>query len=58
MVNMATLQQIISDAERLATRMKERQALADAILVEAEGVNNQLESMGQVRFLLKIGEFE
>lgn len=46
---MSSLQQIISDAERLANRLKERQALADAILVEAESVNNQLETMREVR---------
>lgn len=46
--NMSSLQQIVSDAERLANRLKERQAMADNILVEAESVNNQLESMRQV----------
>lgn len=45
---MSSLQQIISDAERLASRLKDRQTLADTILVEAEGVNNQLETMKQV----------
>lgn len=52
---MASLQQIISDAERLANRLKDRQALADNILVEADSVNNQLESMRQVCTEIDIG---
>lgn len=43
-----SLKQLVSDAERMANRLKDSQALADSILVEAESVNNQLESMRQV----------
>lgn len=43
-----SLQSIIHDAERLSNRLKDHQALADRILAEAEGVNNQLEAMRQV----------
>lgn len=48
-----SLQSIIHDAERLASRLKDHQALADRILAEAEGVNNQLEAMRQVNCLAK-----
>lgn len=47
---MSSIQQIISNAERLANRLKDRQAMADQILVETEGVNNQLETMRQVGY--------
>lgn len=45
---MSTLQQIISDAERLNDRLKDRQGLAEQILQEAECVNNHLDNMTKV----------
>lgn len=47
-VEMSALQQIISDAERLNERLKERQGLAEHILQEAECVNNQMDNMTKV----------
>lgn len=48
-----TLEQIILDAKRVASRLKDREAFGDMLLVETEGVNKQLESMRHVwSFLL------
>lgn len=45
----SSLESIIVNAKRLAQRLKSREADADRILAEAEEVNNQLETMRQVR---------
>lgn len=48
----SSLESIIVNAKRLAQRLKSREADADRILAEAEEVNNQLETMRQVRSLV------
>lgn len=45
----SSLESIIVNAKRLAQRLKSREADADRILAEAEEVNNQLETMRQVK---------
>lgn len=45
----SSIESIIVNAKRLAQRLKSREADADRILAEAEEVNNQLETMRQVR---------
>ncbi|XP_066245672.1 FGFR1 oncogene partner 2 homolog [Euwallacea similis] len=42
-----TIQQIITDAERLAGRLKERDALAGALLMESHAVNKKIDDMKQ-----------
>uniref|UniRef100_A0A2M4AR32 Uncharacterized protein n=1 Tax=Anopheles triannulatus TaxID=58253 RepID=A0A2M4AR32_9DIPT len=42
-----TFEQIILDAKRIANRLKDREALGDALLLESESVNKQIESMRQ-----------
>uniref|UniRef100_A0AAG5DJT5 FGFR1 oncogene partner 2 homolog n=1 Tax=Anopheles atroparvus TaxID=41427 RepID=A0AAG5DJT5_ANOAO len=42
-----TFEQIILDARRIANRLKDREALGDALLLESESVNKQIESMRQ-----------
>ncbi|XP_052869685.1 FGFR1 oncogene partner 2 homolog [Anopheles cruzii] len=42
-----TFEQIILDAKRIANRLKDREALGDALLLESETVNKQIESMRQ-----------
>lgn len=45
---MSSLESIIVNANRLAQRLKNREADADRILAGVEEVNNQLETMRQV----------
>uniref|UniRef100_A0A182Q2K6 FGFR1 oncogene partner 2 homolog n=1 Tax=Anopheles farauti TaxID=69004 RepID=A0A182Q2K6_9DIPT len=42
-----TFEQIILDAKRIANRLKDREALGDALLLESESVNKHIESMRQ-----------
>lgn len=42
-----TFEQIILDAKRIASRLKDREALGDSLLLESESVNKQIESMRQ-----------
>uniref|UniRef100_A0A182K2X9 FGFR1 oncogene partner 2 homolog n=1 Tax=Anopheles christyi TaxID=43041 RepID=A0A182K2X9_9DIPT len=42
-----TFEQIIIDAKRIANRLKDREALGDALLLESESVNKHIESMRQ-----------
>lgn len=43
-----TIQQIITDAKRLANRLKERDLTADALLNETQVINKKIEAMKQV----------
>lgn len=43
-----TIEQIKMDSKRMANRLKHRVVMADSLIVEIEGVNEQLESMRQV----------
>lgn len=42
---------MIIDAKRLANRLKEKEALADALTNDTERINYQIESMRQVKIL-------
>lgn len=42
-----TMQQIISDAERLASRLKEQDAVADSLLTETHAINKRIDAMKQ-----------
>lgn len=43
-----TIQQIITDAKRLASRLKERDLTADALLNETQVINKKIDAMKQV----------
>lgn len=43
-----TIQQIITDAKRLAGRLKERDSVADILLNEALVINKKIDAMKQV----------
>lgn len=43
-----TIQQIITDAERLASRLKERDLAADMLLNETNAINKKIDAMKQV----------
>jgi hypothetical protein len=43
-----TIQQIILDAKRLATRLKEHDSAADALLSQTQSVYKQIDAMKQV----------
>lgn len=43
-----SIEQMIIDAKRLANRLKEKEALADALTNDTERINYQIESMHQV----------
>lgn len=43
-----SIEQMIIDAKRLANRLKEKEALADALTNDTERINYQIESMRQV----------
>lgn len=42
-----TMQQIICDAERLASRLKEQDAVADSLLTETHAINKRIDAMKQ-----------
>lgn len=44
-----TVDKIISDAMRIAGRLKERTVLGDTLIMETEGINEQLETLRQVQ---------
>lgn len=46
-----TVGQIIMDAQRITSRVKDLDALGSSLLVEAEGNNRHIESMRQVSML-------
>lgn len=43
-----TIQQIITDAKRLAGRLKERDSVADTLLTETHAINKKIDAMKQV----------
>lgn len=43
-----TIQQIITDAKRLAARIKERDNVADVLLNETHAINKKIDAMKQV----------
>lgn len=43
-----TIQQIITDAKRLASRLKERDVVADVLLNETHAINKKIDAMKQV----------
>lgn len=43
-----TIQQIITDAKRLAGRLKERDSVADILLSETHAINKKIDAMKQV----------
>lgn len=43
-----TLDQIILDAQRIASRLKDRTILGDTLIMETEGINEQLQTNLQV----------
>lgn len=43
-----TIQQIITDAKRLAGRLKERDSVADVLLNETHAINKKIDAMKQV----------
>lgn len=43
-----TIQQILSDAKRLASRLKEHDTAADELLTQTQSVYKQLDAMKQV----------
>lgn len=45
-----TIQQILSDAKRLASRLKEHDTAADVLLSQTQSVYKQLDAMKQVRY--------
>lgn len=45
-----TIQQIITDAKRLASRLKERDSTADILLNETHAINKKIDAMKQVIF--------
>lgn len=47
-----TIQQIITDAKRLASRLKERDVVADVLLNETHAINKKIDAMKQVRIYL------
>jgi Protein of unknown function (DUF837). len=46
-----TIQQIILDAKRLASRLKEHDSAADALLSQTQSVYKQIDAMKQVGFI-------
>lgn len=49
-----TIQQIITDAKRLASRLKERDLTADVLLNETQVINKKIDAMKQVRDMIII----
>lgn len=47
-----TVQQLVSDAKKLAGRLKEREIVADALLNETHAINKKIDAMKQVRSLI------
>jgi SIKE family len=43
-----SIEKILLDAKRIAERLKDREAMSDALLVDTDNVNKQVESMKQV----------
>lgn len=43
-----TIQQIITDAKRLASRLKEQDVVADVLLNETHAINKKIDAMKQV----------
>lgn len=43
-----SMDRIILDARRIASRLKDREAISDSLIVEADGVNEQLDAMRRV----------
>lgn len=52
-----SIEQMIIDAKRLANRLKEKEALADALTNDTERINYQIESMRQVMNINYVGHF-
>ena len=48
-----TIQQILSDAKRLASRLKEHDTAADVLLSQTQSVYKQLDAMKQVGRVLQ-----
>lgn len=51
-----TIQQIIADAKRLATRLKDRDFTADALLNETQVINKKIDAMKQVSEFLNFSQ--
>lgn len=49
-----TIQQIITDAKRLAGRLKERDSVADVLLNETHAINKKIDAMKQVSQFLNL----
>lgn len=47
-----TIQQIITDAKKLAGRLKERDSVANFLLAETHAINKKIDAMKQVYFHL------
>ena len=45
---MSVLQQVLSDARKLATRLRDHDSSADHLLTQAQGMFKQVESMKEV----------
>lgn len=43
-----TIQQIITDAKRLSSRLKDRDVVADLLLNETHAINKKIDAMKQV----------
>lgn len=44
-----SIEQIILDVKRVCNKLKDREQLSDALIVETESVNKQVEAMKEVR---------
>ena len=52
-----TIQQIILDAKRLASRLKEHDSAADALLSQTQSVYKQIDAMKQVGIVTDLCNF-
>lgn len=43
-----TFQQLISDAKKLAGRIKDRENVADALLIDTHAINKKIDALKQV----------
>lgn len=53
-----TIQQILSDAKRLASRLKEHDTAADVLLSQTQSVYKQLDAMKQVGQIIPTKTFQ